>query len=200
MIVGIVLIISAFSLVMYNINESLNAGIKSRNMVSMITEYIDNSYASISSDYYPEEYYNSKMTGDSNYQYFSEDGLSFAGILNIPELKINLPVCSDFSMKNLSNYPCIYSGNISDENIIIAAHKYDTHFGSIKLLDAGDRVMLRTLSGRNIIYEVFSVDIIPGNKPDEMSAGDWDLTLFTCTRSGTDRIAVRCFRSSAALG
>ena len=121
------------------------------------------------------------------------------GILYIPQLKIQLPVCSDFNMKNLSSYPCIYSGNTSDKNIIIAAHNYDSHFGNIISLDAGDKIIMKTVSGKEIIYEVFSTDIIPGDMPGDMMSGEWDMTLFTCTKNGKDRIAVRCFETASVL-
>ncbi len=179
MISGAVMISAAFSLIIYNRHESTEAGIKSEHMVSRII-----SEESI--------WNNTEQSENQTYQYVAEDGLNFFGIISIPVLDIRLPVCSDFSMENLSSYPCIYSGDISDSNMIIAAHNYDSHFGNIKSLDPGDTVILKTVSGKEIVYEVFSTDIIPGDKSDEMISGDWDLTLFTCNRSGINRITVRC--------
>ena len=33
------------------------------------------------------------------------------------------------------------------------------------------------------------------SQTEDMLAGDWDLTLFTCTPGAQNRLAVRCLRS-----
>ena len=40
------------------------------------------------------------------------------------------------------------------------------------------------------------VQQLPGTAIQEMEAGDWDLTLFTCDAGGTARVTVRCERVS----
>lgn len=194
MTAGLFMTLSSLTLVMYNRNESARARNESEYMVSKIIAAENSELKESIEEFNISQDY---QTDNIDNQYINEDGLAFIGILIIPELKIQLPVCSDFNMNNLSSFPCVYSNNISDKNIIIAAHNYDSHFGNIKSLGAGDKIILKTVSGKNIIYEVFSTDIIPGDKPSDMMSGEWDLTLFTCTKNGKDRIAVRCFDTTS---
>ena len=35
-------------------------------------------------------------------------------------------------------------------------------------------------------------DLLPATAVEEMTAGDYDLTLFTCTANRTHRVTVRC--------
>lgn len=44
-------------------------------------------------------------------------------------------------------------------------------------------------------YTVTEVVQLSGTALGEMKAGDWDLTLFTCTVGGQLRVTVRCMRS-----
>ena len=41
-------------------------------------------------------------------------------------------------------------------------------------------------------YEVAGVEVLKGTAVEEMQAGDWELTLFTCTIGGKARVTVRC--------
>ena len=41
-------------------------------------------------------------------------------------------------------------------------------------------------------YEVAAVEVLKSTAVEEMKAGDWDLTLFTCTYGGKSRCALRC--------
>ena len=45
-------------------------------------------------------------------------------------------------------------------------------------------------------YVVDGVELLAPWQVSEMTCGDWDLTLFTCTTSGDVRVAIRCVRSS----
>lgn len=196
MAVGALLISSACSIVLFNLSQSRRAEIRSEQMVSEIE-----ASAAVFQSNSLKDYDEGKIVlcHDSesqsiDYQFVSDQGLKYTGILCIPKLELTLPVCSDFSMENMTDYPCIYSGDLSDDNVIIAAHNYSRHFGSIGFLDPGDKIILKTVSGTQNVYEVFSVDIIPGDRKDEMVSGDWNLTLFTCTTNGVNRVTVRCLR------
>ena len=46
--------------------------------------------------------------------------------------------------------------------------------------------------GNIFSYEVAEIETVGGYDIEKMEAGDWDLTLFTCTNNGKARAAVRC--------
>jgi sortase A len=115
----------------------------------------------------------------------------YVGIITIPELGIKLPVIDSYIGDNLRYAPCLYSGYV-DSQMIICAHNYNTHFGRIKELESGSVVIFTDIYGNDYRYYVMDIEIVPGDDSNKMEAGEWDLSLFTCTFDGTDRVTVRC--------
>ena len=64
------------------------------------------------------------------------------------------------------------------------------------LLDSGDPIDFTDVTGTVYHYQVIQTEILPDTAVEEMEQGNWDLTLFTCTLSGTQRVTVRCERIS----
>lgn len=50
------------------------------------------------------------------------------------------------------------------------------------------------MSGTAHRYTVMQVETLAPTAVEEMTGGDWDLTLFTCTYSGQARVTVRCVK------
>ena len=72
------------------------------------------------------------------------------------------------------------------------AHNYNSHFGRISKLNIGDTVYFTDMDGQIVEYQVMGKDILPPDAVEEMTAGNFDLTLFTCTYGGGSRITVYC--------
>ena len=77
------------------------------------------------------------------------------------------------------------------------AHNYDRHFGRIRNLRSGDRVTFTDMEGTTVEYEVVALEILEPMAIEEMTAGEFDLTLFTCTYGGKSRVTIRCDRVEA---
>ena len=120
------------------------------------------------------------------------DGFSYIGEVIIPAFDINLPVMNSVTSEGLKIAPGRYEGNYKENSLIIAAHNYQRHFGNIKYLSPGDEVIFADVDGTEYYYEVSEVETVGGKKVEKMSEGDWDLTLFTCTYGGRNRVTVRC--------
>lgn len=120
------------------------------------------------------------------------DGVDYIGMLEIPALGLALPVVSEWSYAKLKLAPCRYQGSAYTDDLIIAAHNYRSHFGSLKNLREGDGVWFTDTDGNVFRYEVVSLESIQGTDVDGMLSGEWDLTLFTCTLGGQNRLTVRC--------
>ncbi|MDO5324396.1 MAG: sortase [Clostridia bacterium] len=120
------------------------------------------------------------------------DGNAYIGVLDIPSKGLSLPVMSQWSYSRLRIAPCRYSGSVYSGDIVIAGHNYARHFSPIKSLQAGDAVDFTDADGNVFHYEVAAVEILKSTAVEEMQAGDWDLTLFTCTYGGKSRCALRC--------
>ena len=119
----------------------------------------------------------------------------YIGFLEIPSLGISLPVIGEWDYDALQIAPCRYSGSAYTGNLVIAAHNYQTHFGRIKTLSSGDQVIFTDVKGRSFLYEVAAVETIQSTAVEEVLNEEWDLTLFTCTIDGFERVAVHCLKS-----
>jgi sortase A len=120
------------------------------------------------------------------------DGHSYIGYLEIPDLGLILPVMSDWSYAKLEISPCRFSGSLRGEDLVIMAHNYSSHFGYLKTLTEGSQIIFYDMNGVLWEYEVVALDILPGDAVEEMIAGEYDLTLFTCATNRTHRITIRC--------
>lgn len=129
------------------------------------------------------------------------DGNSYIGYISIPSLELELPVLSEWSYPNLKIAPCRYYGSVYLDNMIIAAHNYNRHFGRIHSLEAGDAVCFTDMDGNEFYYSVLSIEQLWPNQAKEMadSEREWDLTLFTCTVGGRQRVTVRCVRTDTGV-
>lgn len=50
------------------------------------------------------------------------------------------------------------------------------------------------MDGMVYTYTVTVVDVLSPSAVEDMTSGDYDLTLFTCTYGGASRVTVRCDR------
>lgn len=123
------------------------------------------------------------------------DGNAYIGVLEIPALELSLPVIDQWSDQALKTAPCRYSGSAYTDDMVIAAHNYQRHFGQIKTLTAGDEVTFTDMDGNLFSYEVAAVEVLQPAAVEEMTSGEWPLTLFTCTLGGASRVTVRCERT-----
>lgn len=121
-----------------------------------------------------------------------DDGREYYGIVEIPQLGIKLPVLVDYSDANMKTIPCVYYGDVEDDNLVIVGHNYDSQFAALNNLEGDIEVILSRMDGTVYTYESFAVVELEPDQVDEMLTGEWDLTLFTCNYAGNKRIAVRC--------
>ncbi len=122
------------------------------------------------------------------------NGRDYIGAVSIPALEIDLPVLSEWSYQNFRISPCRYEGSAYKDNLILCAHNYRNHFGSLKYLTKGDRIYFTDMDKNKFSYEVMYVEVLDRTAVEELKAGEWDLSLFTCTYGGATRVVVRCER------
>lgn len=118
----------------------------------------------------------------------------FCGKVTIKKLGIELPVFEEWDYKKLKEAPCRYTGTVFSDNMVIAAHNYQSHFGNLKSLDKGDEIRFMDTHRGEHLFQVKELILLDGSAIEDMQAGDWDFTLFTCTKGGKQRVTVRCER------
>lgn len=119
-------------------------------------------------------------------------GYPYIGYLSIPDLKLQLPIMSDWNYQRLRISPCRYSGTLRGEDLVLLAHSYNSHFGRLSFLTEGAEIQFTDMDGNIWRYEVVLMDILNPTDVEEMIGGEYDLTLFSCTTTGKQRVTVRC--------
>ena len=80
------------------------------------------------------------------------DGIKYIGVLEVPELSLQLPVMSHWSLAGLKIAPGRYK-----RNIIIAGHNYRSHFSRLKTLDIGSKIWFIDVEGNRFEYKVSDI-------------------------------------------
>lgn len=120
------------------------------------------------------------------------DDAEYAGFLTIDSLSLELPIQSTWSESKLEKTPCIYFGTAYTKDLVIAAHNYSAHFGKLNQVFLQDKLSFTDVDGNVFYYVVQDIEVINDTAVREVTSGEWDLTLFTCTASGNARLAIRC--------
>lgn len=187
-LLGMVLILSALILTVYNVGTEYRAGISAEDTLK---ELVSASGSAMGEEFaYPDYLLNPSMEMPVK----RIGRFDYIGVLDLPDLGLSLPVISEWSYAGLKKAPCRYAGSAYLDNMVICAHNYRTHFGGIKNLSAGNSVVFTDIDGNVFTYQVTDIEILRPYASEEMVSGDWDLTLFTCTVGGARRVTVRCRR------
>jgi LPXTG-site transpeptidase (sortase) family protein len=130
----------------------------------------------------------------------TDSGTSYTvdGILNIPSLEINYPIIDETSEELLKISLNKYWGGEPNTvgNYVIVGHNYKNKkmFGKLSQINVGDTVELTDLTGTTVTYEVYSkyvVDPTDTSCTSQLTNGNKEVTLITCTNYGTQRLVVK---------
>ena len=116
------------------------------------------------------------------------------GILSIPVLELELPVLTNWTYDKLRHAPCHYFGSCYETDFVIAAHNFPAHFGRLSQLQPKDLVVFTDVTGITHCYEVVLLETLAPTATEEMITSGFDLSLYTCTPGGNNRVTVRCRR------
>lgn len=180
-LLGVCCLLSAAGIVVYNKWDDKNAQKASQDMLQEIQQQIAEESDGENEEQHPQQMPVGEIKG---YEYI--------GILTIPALEVELPVLTDWSYAKLKVAPCLYYGNCYEPDFVIAAHNYQSHFGRLSKLQAGDIVTFTDVSGNIYGYEVILIETLAENATKEMITSGFDLSLYTCTPGGGSRVTVRC--------
>lgn len=201
---GMLLILGAAALAAWNWNQAQQASVSVESAAQQLHQiivpqeqppaqppmYEGNVLPERSEQEYPAYVLNPKMEMPEE----TIDGQQYIGILEIPSLGLELPIISQWSYPALNIAPARYVGSAYQDDLVIAAHNFKSHFGRLNTLAQGDRVIFTDVDGNVFVYEAQLIETLRPQAVEEMCSGEWDLTLFTCTVGGKYRVTVRCSR------
>lgn len=202
MIIGVLLVLGALGLLVYNRQEAVKAQKNTEQLLPRILAEIESKKQEKEETEEVEEVPELPQAWEEFMDKEPEempvvelDGQKYIGYLSIPSLQLDLPVMSDWSYQQLKQAPCRYSGNVSQDNLVVMAHNYEYHFGGLKDLSQGENIFFTDMNGEITIYEVVARDILNPVAIEEVTENNYDLTLFTCTYGGQSRVTVYCNRA-----
>lgn len=133
-------------------------------------------------------------------KHVTQNGQSYNtdAVLNIPSLGINYPILSETSEELLKISLNKFWGPSPNEvgNYCIVGHNYKNKkmFGKLSSIKNGDIVELTDNSGRTVKYAVYNKYVV---EPDDVACtsqltnGNKEVTLITCTNYGKQRLVVK---------
>jgi sortase A len=192
---GIALLLAASILLLHNSEEDAHAGLASGEVLPQLVQQIEHRQETVPAD--PTPIIPSTpvelLTPEQVEMPEAElNGNRYIGYLAIPKLELELPVMSEWSYPLLLQAPCRYTGTLLGEDLTIMAHNYNSHFGRLGQMEAGDEVIFVDVNGKVTRYAVTATDVLLPTAVEEVTSGAYDLTLFTCTYGGQSRITVYC--------
>ena len=192
MFLGTVLLAGALALLLWNQQEAQAAEESSVELMTRLVEEleeIEDSTVPLEYVGVPVEYLDPSAFEMTEVEI---NGHMYIGYLSIPSLELELPIMSGWDYSKLQIAPCRYYGSVMGEDLVLMAHNYPKHFGKISQLKEGDSVVFVDMDGITTRYEVVAQDVLDPYAVEEIVAGDFDLTLFTCTYGGASRVTVYC--------
>ena len=190
-LLGVVLLLAALGLYGYNRWEDAQAGAEAQTVVQDLQEKVVEQTQSAASAPAIDT-----SSLDPELPVVELDGYEYVGTVSIPAIGIDLPVMSEWSYPRLKIAPCRQFGSSRTDDLVIAAHNYESHFGKLTSLTAGDSVTFTDMDGIVNEYIVNKVEVLDPHSVEEVEHSGYALVLYTCTYGGKTRVTVFCDRAS----
>ena len=190
-VIGGVLLLAALGLYGYNRYEDAQAGAEAQVVVQDLEQKLEQTVSKAESTETPSD---SEEMLSPELPVVMLDGYDYIGVISIPAIDIKLPVMSNWSYPKLKISPCREFGSSRTDDLVIAAHNYESHFGKLGSVSVGDNVIFTDMDGVENHYIVQKTDILQPTDVDAVEHSGYDLVLYTCTYGGKTRITVFCDR------
>ena len=179
-VLGILFLAGAAGLTLWNFNTDQAAAEESRSLLTELAEAI------------PEVEAQPVFPMENGMPVVEVEGQNYMGAINFPDLDRELPVLASYELEKLKTAPAVYHGAPQTGDLVICAHNYRSHFGPLQRLPIGAQVLLKAVDGNLYEYQVAATEVVSPFAVADVTSGEWDLTLFTCTLGGRTRYVVRC--------
>ena len=191
---GAVLILSALLLFFHNRQEDVQAGQEAERLLENVEAVIETKRIKAPVTSKQQDAAPSTTPLDPQMPVVMLDGYEYVGYVEIPVLGLKLPVMSEWDYNRLKLAPCRQFGSSRTDDLVIAAHNYESHFGYLYQLELGDQVIFTDMDGIENLYEVTGLDTLNPIEVDAVQNSGHDLVLYTCTYEGKTRVTVFCDR------
>ena len=196
---GAVLIASALLLFLHNKQEDTRAGQEAELLLTQLRSVMESTgaetvpEATAPESTQPSEEETEATTGpteplDPEMPRVWMNGIDYIGYLTIPDLELELPVIADWTYERLQTAPCRQFGSSRTDDLVIAAHNYESHFGTLKNLEIGAQITFTDMAGIVNRYTLVRLEKLDPTNIDAVQYSGNDLVLYTCTPGGALRV------------
>lgn len=192
--VGAVLILSALLLFLHNRQEDVQAGQEAESLLENVEAVIEMKTIKVPVISTQPDAAPSATPLDPQMPVVMLDGYAYVGYVEIPALELKLPVMSEWDYNRLKIAPCRQFGSSRTDDLVIAAHNYQNHFGRLKDLQTGNAVIFTDMEGVINTYSIEKIETLNPSEVDAVQNSGYDLVLYTCTKGGRTRVTVFCNR------
>ena len=128
----------------------------------------------------------------------------YIGYLDFPGYDLTMPVAATWSFPALEISPCRHAGSVYNDNLVVAGHNYNTHFGVLFELqlgdiEAGDTVTFTGGDGNVSTYTVPEFASVTPDDSDTVMNSGYALTMYTCSWDTSERVTVFCERTGGEI-
>lgn len=184
--VGILLLLTAAVLFTLHQREAYIAGENARLLLQELSDSIrENRESTMYDTVVPEP-----VTGQM--PQLTVSGHATVGVLQIPSVQLELPVQDTWSYELLKISPCRYSGSLDGGDLILLGHNYVSHFAPLRRVKAGEAVEFCDVTGTRHKFVVSAMETLKATELERLTATEYPLSIFTCTRDGVSRFVLRC--------
>ncbi len=127
---------------------------------------------------------------DNSMPVLSVDGISFAGILEMPRYASALPVCADWGKP--SQYPCRFSGSIYNRTIKIGVTSQKGQYDFYREISVGDTVFFTDMEGNRYTLEVTDLRYVKHADRSALEREEAALVLFVKNIYDFEYLIVYC--------
>ena len=191
---GAVLILSALLLLFHNRSEDARAGQQAENALASVEAAIATRPVAVQTAPEETETLPTEPPLDPEMPTAVVNGYAYVGYLELPTLELKLPVMSKWDYTRLQIAPCRQFGSSRTDDLVIAAHNYQNHFGRLKELSVGDTVIFTDMEGIVSTYRIGKIETLNPTEVGAVQNSGYDLVLYTCTTGGKTRVTVFCDR------
>lgn len=194
--IGVVLIFSALLLFLYNGFEDRRAGQQAESLIKDIQSAMpEETDPTTKPTEFETEITESQETLPAEMPAVMIDGYEYIGYIVIPDLELELPVMAEWDYNRLKIAPCRHFGSSRTDDLVIAAHNYKSHFGSLSKLKSGAEVIFTDMDGIENRYALVKApETLAPDAVDAVQNSGYDLVLYTCTPGGATRVVAFCDR------
>ncbi len=186
---GAVLMMSALSLILYNMYDEYRSAKEAEIMLDGIQSAISEQ---ITEDLNSAIEEMNQLSPEM--PVVEIDGYGYIGYLSIPQIELELPVMNKWSYSRLKMAPCRHFGSSRTDDLVIAAHNYKSFFKRLHELEVGSEVFFTDMDGIVNTYSVTKMETLDPTAVEEVQKSGHDLVLYTCTPGGATRVVAFCDR------